>query len=242
MIHILNCCSAPCSICGQACDGFSKCMRNCWSPIVDNPLGSFVLGTWLTMLIVVVLAGHSLLTIMDREAELVEGDICDNAKTVCYAFIGISLVHACIAIYLQRRLVHSIGDKQYYLMTSSEIAHHTQQIIMYDFVFCIYILFYPASFVYSIYSLGQFGECVGSGSAWGAAAILILYAFVMGNYMICWLGCTCCFSGVEGMTSSGATATPQKRGLKDSSKERELEIESGSEEEASNDEGGGWCA
>lgn len=150
------------------------------------PLAGYVLGTWCTMAFVVLCSAYS----------FVKAD-CSSPKPFCLAMAIIGLVHAAFAFYLQRRLVGSIGKENYKDMKFLEIAGNARQIMLYDVAFCFYVFVFFGSFGYACAGIGDLGDCVGTGPAWSAASILILYSLGVFFYAVCWYGCQSCCGGVE---------------------------------------------
>jgi len=203
MIYICKALCLPCKACDKACQELSKACQGCcnaisdfFGPITQNPLGGYVFGTWMTMLLAIGLLGYS-----------VSKTVCEDPKMTMYILIGLAVIHGAFAYYMQRRLVSALGDQRPSEMSHKEIAEKTRQVMMYDVGFCLYFFVFCGSFFYACSALGTLGGCEGTGPAWSAAALLILYGFGVFNYAVCWYCCQCCCGQLEGaMPKSGPGA------------------------------------
>lgn len=212
-------CSAPCKICdacckglSQACDGCSKGCADCIGPITQAPLATYVLVTFSFMAAVVIAAGHSLTTVE-----------CKGPKSVCLIMCALGLIHASFAFYIQRRLVCAIGKVDAKSMTYKEIASKTSEIMLYDFGFCLYIPVFIGSMCYPLVGASALTDCAGTGAAWVAAVLLVLYGLIVGSYFVCWACYNHCCSAAQEIKGGVRT-----RGLQSS---EEPDVEADEEEQ-----------
>merc|ERR1719253_728969 len=132
MIYICKGCVAPCKACGKGC----KCCEEFFKPILDQPLGCFVVVTWLVMLIQSICAAISVLS-----------GGCGQVKVWSIGLIVFGVMHACGAYYLQRRLVTNL-EKSGSSATGSGLAKEAGRMFLYDVGFCIYCIVFVLSFCY----------------------------------------------------------------------------------------------
>jgi len=201
-------CKAPCQACDALCkgcsgifDGCCKCIGDIFNPISTNPLGGLVLGTWATMGIVLLLAGTAF-------SKLGEEDACSSSKVLTLAILAMAIIHALAVYYLQRRLVTAIGKEGSNSMTSKEIATMAGKVMLYDFGFCFYVIFFVGSFFYTCAGFGGLSACESAGMSWGAAVLLVVYQLFAWNYGMCWYcGHGCCgqFEKATGNRHGGGT-------------------------------------
>jgi len=184
MIYIFDVlCKAPCKCCKEAC----KAWADVWAPITRNPLGGYVIMTWITMIPVVVCAGVSLTKI-----------VCKDPKLHLFLAIGTALIHALGAWHIQHQLVKALNDagmEERAQMTHHAIAKKAGYVMVYDIGFCLYTFFFLGAFGFACYSLQSLQDCEGEGTglarcAWG---LLIFYAMAACNFATCWYcGQQCC--------------------------------------------------
>jgi len=198
-------CSAPCTICDAACKGCSQTCEGCnnffrdaLKPVLENPLGSYVVGTWAVMACVIFSSAITL----SRAS-------CSASTRFCLINIVLAALHSIVAFYFQRRLVNKIGTT-YSSMTHKQMADSAKQVMGYDFVFCIYVFVFAASFFYNCQGIRNLGDCSGTGPAWAGAALMIMYGFGVFWYVMCWYGCNCCIGTVsEGLKTHPWSQNPE---------------------------------
>jgi len=211
-------CKLPCTICQGLCKGFDKVCKGCSeafgeicapiSQVCDKPLGGYVILTWLTMAVAL---GCS-----------VGGFSCEGsqAKLLCIVDIGISLVHAGFAYYLQWRLVTGLEKKGKSEGDHKQIVKEAWEVIKYDVGFCLYFFVFIGAFAFNCQGL-QWGQDCGSTSlAYAAAGVMIAYGIGASCYAFCWYCGQCCFAGAKytknkatkakGGLTSGAGGPPQQ--------------------------------
>jgi len=214
-------CSAPCKICdacckgcSKACDGCSQAFSDCIDPITQAPLSTYVLFTFSSMAAVVLAAGHSLTTVE-----------CDGPKVFCLVMCALGVIHATYAFYIQRRLVCAIGKVDAKQMSYKEIASKTSEIMLYDFGFCLYCPIFIGSICYPVIGASSLTDCGGTGAAWVAAVLLVLYGLIVGSYLVCWACYNRCCSAAQEVRGS------RKRGLPSSESDEEDVEETSDKEE-----------
>mmetsp|Transcript_16722 Transcript_16722/g.34033 ORF Transcript_16722/g.34033 Transcript_16722/m.34033 type:complete len:236 (-) Transcript_16722:219-926(-) len=178
-----------CKGCGKACDNCTRSISECWAPIVQNPLGSYVIGTWLMMALVIAACAATV-----PDASKLK---CDELMIFCLADIGIAVIHSTFAFYIQRRLVGAIGKTGKDSMTHAEITQEAKNLAKYDIGFCLYVFFFIAAFAYNVYGVGDGGKCGSTGYQKGAVGLLLFYGVVAWNYAMCWFCGQCCFAKSE---------------------------------------------
>lgn len=179
-------CDCISKCCGGICSGISHCFSGCFGPIIHNPLGGYVIGTWVVMALVI---ACFICTITEVT--------CDGPKIVAYVDITFAVVHAIFAFYIQRRLICAIGEQAVQEMTHSEIAARARHVMAYDVGFCLYFFIFCGSFVYNCTVFGVLSQCGGSGPGWSGAALLLMYGLGVWHYAICWFACQCCCGTYE---------------------------------------------
>lgn len=208
MMYLGKTLALPCSLCKESCKAIpAACRESCkgvgklcgafrdlWAPITQNPLGGYVLGSWLVMLLVIAAFAVSF-----PQVQCDTGDAEDNPKALremrLYIAINIALavVHIVGARYLQWRIVSGIkkdqGEDAIAEMSHEEISSKANHIALYDFGFCLYFFIFCIAFIFSCYGITYFGECEGTGPAWSAAAVKILYGIVVVSYFLFWYSC-----------------------------------------------------
>mmetsp|Transcript_13497 Transcript_13497/g.38931 ORF Transcript_13497/g.38931 Transcript_13497/m.38931 type:complete len:212 (-) Transcript_13497:454-1089(-) len=179
-------CQLPCKACDACCKAISescKCVGDLFRPICDGPLASYVLATWLCMIMVAAAGGYG---IADSE--------CDRAKQACIAFVALAVVHAVFAFYLQRQIMSGLVRKGAHPSSHEELAKEAVHILLYDVGVCFYTLIYFGSFGFACYSFAML-SC-GAGAGWGAAVLLVLYGWLALTYLMAWYCCRCCAANV----------------------------------------------
>mmetsp|Transcript_90151 Transcript_90151/g.255517 ORF Transcript_90151/g.255517 Transcript_90151/m.255517 type:complete len:240 (-) Transcript_90151:374-1093(-) len=198
-------CKLPCTICQGLCKGFDKVCKGCSeafgeicapiSQVCDKPLGGYVILTWLTMAVAL---GCS-----------VGGFSCEGsqAKLLCIVDIGISLVHAGFAYYLQWRLCSGLEKRGKSEGSHREIVKEAKEIMKYDVAFCLYFFVFFGSLAYNCYALTFAGGCGGTDLPVAAAVLMIIFGACMGNYAFCWYCGQCCYAGANYSKRKGTPAT-----------------------------------
>lgn len=214
MIHCFNavqkCCSGLCDGCGNACEACGRCSvdlcggceqtcKTCCRPlatITSKPLGCFVIIAAVLNLPAAAFAIASLQNPQLRACKV---------SNFCYGTVGIALINVTFSLYLQWRLDLSIrsGTEQ----GARALVQEASQIILYDFGFCFYVMFFVFSVVYSFLGIGWSADCPARDSApiW-AAVFLLLFAFWTALFSCCWGLAASCWGVLEtiGISSSFA--------------------------------------
>eukprot|EP00928_Gymnodinium_smaydae_P000769 TRINITY_DN10295_c0_g2_i1.p1 TRINITY_DN10295_c0_g2~~TRINITY_DN10295_c0_g2_i1.p1 ORF type:complete len:233 (-),score=25.79 TRINITY_DN10295_c0_g2_i1:197-895(-) len=198
------CVAVICQPIGRCLEATLNCIGDIFGPISRNPLGGYVMATLVMAVLACLGAGLTVNRVMQAERAIpASADVaspCDGTKMYSYAVIAIAFVHAAFAVYIQRRLVKTIGKDGEQNMTFSEIVVTARHVALYDFGFCFYVPFFVGAFGYTCYGLSALDKCGLSGWAWSAGALIIFYQFVAANYAVCWMGCNCCCGKVEELT------------------------------------------
>jgi len=214
MIHCFNagqkCCSGLCDLCGNVCQTCAHCSadlcggceqtcKNCCRPIVaitSRPLGCFVIIAAVLNIPAAAVALSSLSNPAIQECEV---------RNFCYGAVGIALMNVAFSLYLQWRLDLSIrsGNEQ----GARALIQEATQIVLYDVGFCIYVIVFVFSVVFSFMGIGWSSDCPArdSGPLW-AAVFLLLFAFWTGMFSCCWGLTAGCWGALEsfGISSSFA--------------------------------------
>jgi len=215
-------CKGMCTCCDQVCKSFSKAcgaccnsIRECWSPIVDNPLAMFVLGTWGFQGIIFLCTGYAMSGV---SAECTE----DDTGTVTM-FLGLmflfGIVHCSFAFYLQRRLVNDIANAP----DDQKISRVVWEILKRDIPFCLYFFFFFGTFSYAMWgysnvsSTDKCGERVGMGSG-GVVGLAICYGLLVPCYGFCFV----CGKATNDTVS---TAKGKAQEAKDKSQQRKADLD-----------------
>lgn len=186
---IANAFDSVCKGCGDTCHAWAQALSDCWAPIVQNPLGFFVIGTWLTMALCV---AACVATIMDAGKAK-----CRELVYFCVIDIGIAFVHMAFAFYIQRCLVKALTQSGRDTMTHQEITHEAKNLLKYDIGFCLYFFFFFAAFCYNFYAVGLGGQCSTNGYQMGAIGLHLTYGVGAFWYALCWYCGQCCFGKAE---------------------------------------------
>jgi len=197
MIHIFNCtgaiCKLPCTLCKGVCDGLSeccKCFTDFWEPIIQNPLGNYVISTWVGMLIAGGAAGWGI-TQLDKCNEDLKGQL----SLFCIADVALAFIHGGMAYYMQRAIIKGLGGKDYTQMSAKEIRDQVGQILLYDVPVCLYSFLACAAWGFNCWGL-TLGSCGGTQPHFGAAAVMICWGILGSGYLFCWYCCQCCQGAV----------------------------------------------
>eukprot|EP00429_Kryptoperidinium_foliaceum_P098456 CAMPEP_0176237024 /NCGR_PEP_ID=MMETSP0121_2-20121125/27638_1 /TAXON_ID=160619 /ORGANISM="Kryptoperidinium foliaceum, Strain CCMP 1326" /LENGTH=187 /DNA_ID=CAMNT_0017576459 /DNA_START=183 /DNA_END=746 /DNA_ORIENTATION=- len=165
---------------------------------MNGPLGPYVIGTWIVALLVAICGG---LGFMSAD--------CDEAVIACGILIGIGVVHACFAYYLQRQIVSGIMKRGQQPTNSKELAREAGNILLYDVGFCLYIFFFFGAWGWCFYSFAMM-SC-GAGAGFAAAGILIFFGFMSTFYMFGWYCCNCFAGSVGGKIPSFVQGGPPQQ-------------------------------
>mmetsp|Transcript_31907 Transcript_31907/g.91974 ORF Transcript_31907/g.91974 Transcript_31907/m.91974 type:complete len:225 (-) Transcript_31907:138-812(-) len=187
MIYIFKGCAEICRLPCKACDACCtfignscSCIDDFFKPIVAGPLAAYVLGTWFYMAL---LAAAGAFGVADSQ--------CTEAQVACAVFIGLSVVHAAFAYYLQRQIVSGLARKGLHPSSHQDLAREAVHILLYDVGVCLYILAFLGSFAFACYSFGLLG-CGGVSWGFGAATLLVMYAWLAAAYLSAWYCCAYC--------------------------------------------------
>lgn len=182
-------CDKTCKGCGDACRRCTKACEEMWEPILKNPLGHYVIGTWVAMALAIGCNIRSLCNTHKLE--------CTELKTFNWVDIAIGVVHAGFALYIQRRLVAHLSKQGKPSMTNAEIAASARELVKYDVGLCLYVFGFMAAFCYNCYGVGNVGDCSETGFQRGAVAIHVCWGLGAWWYGLCWFCGKCCFGQAE---------------------------------------------
>jgi len=228
-------CGATCTglqkVCGESCTAIQGACRglcNIFTFITHYPLGGYVMGTWATMILVVVASGltvqkigagtssadtdgNSTSTSDDTEVS----DDCKNAQMFCFVNIALGIVHFAMSRYMQWRIKQKISadlerDIENEDIPHANIAAAARHIFMYDIGFCLYFFVFFGSLGYNIYGIGAVGNCTPDADyGWAAATMMILYGFGCSFYFFCWYCMqACCGSASKLKTKATGGGQP----------------------------------
>jgi len=189
-------CKLPCTLCKGCCQLFNGCceaFNDCcksfcsfWDPIVNNPLGSYVIGTWIAMAIAAAASGWAIGQLSDCDS-----DLKGKLSLFCIADFALAFMHAGMAYYMQRQIIKGLGGKDFAQMTAKEIQSQAGQILLYDVPVCLYSFLATAAFGLQCWGL-TLGSCGGNQPHAMAAALMITWAVLAFVYLGCWYCCQCC--------------------------------------------------
>eukprot|EP00930_Biecheleria_cincta_P102386 TRINITY_DN94101_c0_g1_i1.p1 TRINITY_DN94101_c0_g1~~TRINITY_DN94101_c0_g1_i1.p1 ORF type:complete len:342 (+),score=50.72 TRINITY_DN94101_c0_g1_i1:57-1082(+) len=196
-------CSQCCKACDDVCGGCTKCMNQACAPVAqvcDRPLGSYVVMTWIFSIPAAGMAGASLVNAGVKACTVVPLMVSNVAN------VGLALVHAAFAIYLQQRLVHLLrqagGEAADQDPSAKDLMRRAWDIVLYDVGFCIYVVIFVGSFGFNCYAMSWPGRCnVGTPLPFFASLLLVLFAFAAGYFALMWwcaLACQDCCGGLFG--------------------------------------------
>ncbi|CAL1163496.1 unnamed protein product, partial [Cladocopium goreaui] len=226
-------CGNACEACGRCsvdlCGGCEQTCKTCCRPlatITSKPLGCFVIIAAVLNLPAAAFAIASLQNPQLRACkvpccrEKVLGDgkpfqtwvgsanlsqVSQTTGSVIKAVSRGARINVTFSLYLQWRLDLSIrsGTEQ----GARALVQEASQIILYDFGFCFYVMFFVFSVVYSFLGIGWSADCPARDSApiW-AAVFLLLFAFWTALFSCCWGLAASCWGVLEtiGISSSFA--------------------------------------
>merc|ERR1712060_434597 len=181
------------SVCGETC----KAMRAAWAPILDNPLASFVLGTWAIQMIIICACVYAIMGASDGCNQIINEGIAnedtsdeDSAESAvmmfCVLEIAFAVIHMFFAFYIQRRLVTKLNSEE----ESTTMSQVVWYLLKYDIGFCLYFFFAIAAPSYALYATSAVGKCDSTESAQGTGAAIFMacaYGVLEFFYMCCFV-------------------------------------------------------
>jgi hypothetical protein len=199
-------CEACCKCCGSCGDAISKACSECcdswrrfWEPVANNPLGTYVMGTWVAMAFATGAAGWALGNLKECDE-----DAKGKLALFCIADIVLAVMHGAMAYYMQRQIVHGLGDKEYSQMSAKEIQMEAGRILLYDVPVCLYFFIANAAWAFNIWGLvAPWGSCGDTQPQLGAAFLMIAWGTCAGAYLFCWYCCQCCAGTVSSIQRPG---------------------------------------
>lgn len=195
-------CLAPCKMFGAGC----KCCEDFFKPILDQPLGCFVVLSWVSMSITAVCGVLGLL-----------GGGCGSIKVFSMGLVALAIMHAVGSYYLQRRLVTNL-QKSGSTASGSALAQEAGRMFLYDVGFCVYIIVFVCSFFYGLFCMSSLncsdGEKSNSTMMMLGALMLIFHIIGAFNYAMCWYFGNCCLGGLQSSGLPGqAKQQPPVQGM-----------------------------
>jgi len=186
-------CKLPCTLCKGCCDAFKEACGSCnrfWEPIIANPLGNYVIGTWVGMVCVAAAAVWGL----SQLDGCTDDDLKSSISLFCIANVVLACIHSGMSYYMQRAIITRVG-KPFADMTPKEIQVETGQILMYDVPVCLYSFLACAGWGMNVWAL-SLGNCGGSQPHSGSAMLYLVWGFLAAGYLFCWYCCQCCQGAV----------------------------------------------
>jgi len=104
---------------------------------------------------------------------------------ICGAAVGMALLHAAFAFYLQRRVISG-------LKSNSELVQDVGRIILYDVGFCLYAFAFLGCFGFCFYAFFALLFSCGGGLGYAALGLLLLFHCVAPGYGMLWYCGQCC--------------------------------------------------
>jgi hypothetical protein len=181
-----QCCDEMCKSFNQACGDVCKSIRECWAPIVDNPLGMFVLGTWGFQGMIILCGGYAISGVADEC--IAEDDDPGSIRGFLFAMIVFAIIHCAFAYYIQRRLVNDIQNAP----DDEKVSKLVWEILKRDIPFCLYFFmaigaFFVACWGYSnVSSTDKCGGKVQTGSG-GVVGLAICFGMLSPCYGCCFV-------------------------------------------------------
>lgn len=159
-----------------------------------QPLGGLVLLSCLMGISMISIAGSAFST----------GECLQNnsmTKTALFVDLGLAAFHIFFAIYIQWKLIKTIAGEDEDSTQGMGLAKRMWNIVLYDFVFCIYLPVAFLSFVFGCIQPAWAYTCIdeswdGGGAAWFAGIILVVYGCSAASYLCCWS----CLVSCSGLT------------------------------------------
>jgi hypothetical protein len=215
MIYCFKGCGEACKCCGKACEEFGRCCNEVCGPcckVLERPLGGYVLLTAIVNFLVLVCAGIGL---ADKDVP----DCDQPVLAMCGGNVVLAILHAGFAIYLQQRLVAGMASDRSMDLQSRDLMKRAGEIVLYDVGFCIYIFIFIGSFGLNCVGIAWVSDCsLETPMPMVSAALLLLYAFGVGFFMVLWycaLACDTCMGDTFKPRPAAATGgrPRQRRGL-----------------------------
>eukprot|EP00927_Polykrikos_kofoidii_P086405 TRINITY_DN9668_c0_g2_i1.p1 TRINITY_DN9668_c0_g2~~TRINITY_DN9668_c0_g2_i1.p1 ORF type:complete len:241 (-),score=29.52 TRINITY_DN9668_c0_g2_i1:206-928(-) len=171
MIHCFNACGAGCRClsqgCSGACSGLGVVCDCLVSPckwlgrVLDRPLGWYVLFTTLWLLSS---AACAFIAIASDEVSYADFSV-DSLMTLCISIGVLCIVHITMTLYVQRRLAYGFAEDTGSMTgmddgrpSSAELMRRAGKILLYDVVFCMYLIVFIGGFCWSWYGFVIIGR------------------------------------------------------------------------------------
>mmetsp|Transcript_74204 Transcript_74204/g.200685 ORF Transcript_74204/g.200685 Transcript_74204/m.200685 type:complete len:217 (-) Transcript_74204:114-764(-) len=197
-------CKLPCTLCKGCCDAFKEACSSCntfWEPIIANPLGNYVIGTWVAMGFVCAAAIWGISQDLNCSS-----DLKGNIQLFCIANVVLACIHSGMSYYMQRQIIEKVG-KPFAEMTAKEIQQKAGEILLYDVPVCLYSFLATAGYGLNAWAL-SLGSCGDSQPQSGSAFVYLVWGALAFGYLFCWYCCQCCQGAVPSKGKSGGAVPP----------------------------------
>lgn len=212
-------CKESCKCCGSVCEGFKSFWNDTIGYIYDQPIGGYVIFTWLSMLLTIAVAIYSylemnctatpkrMLMATSTTAQNTDASNIENEQTALLVALVFAVVHCGCVFWIQRRILSSIKktmDADYeqkgippeardYDISDNykgRVRAATCDVLKYDFVFCLYFFFVPCSFGVGCWGLSLLDKKQCETASYAALAFWILTLYnVCGGLYFCFMMC-----------------------------------------------------
>jgi len=185
-------CKLPCTLCKGCCDAFKgacSCCNRFWEPILANPLGNYVIGTWVAMCAVAAAAIWGIV-----QAENCDSELKSNLSLFCIANVVLACIHSGMSYYMQRQIITKVG-KPFAEMHPKEVQQKAGEILLYDVPVCLYSFLAAAGWGLNIWAL-SLGSCGDKQPHSSSALVYLVWGALAFGYLFCWYCCKCCQGAV----------------------------------------------
>jgi len=223
-------CGESCKFCRATCGESCKACGRCWDALFDIfgsvtrfPLGGYVMGTWVTMIVVLVCSVLSFLEVQDLAAGGALSQGCLDTEMICLGNSAFAVLHFIAARYIQWRIVSKVKETMEERTPGVEIqgnndiphdmiAESAYEVALYDVGFCLYFFIFAGSFGFNCWGWTLDGKCLDNNMGWGAAFAMILYGIGVWNYFFCWYCMQYCCGKAKKKPKGGAGPGAQQVG------------------------------
>lgn len=189
-------CVGPCKCCAEICKKIGQFFR----PVLEKPLGTYVVATWVALLFIATPLGV---------LGMLSGG-CSDVKMKGIICIICSVIHSCVAYYIQWRIVQNLA-KGGGAFSGQQAAQEAGKLILYDVGFCIYMIFYFGGFGAACWSMSadcDYGVDAVSLFTFLSALCLVIWGVGAFNYALCWYFGNCLFGGANKYPSAQSGPPP----------------------------------
>ncbi|CAE7754337.1 ncsA, partial [Symbiodinium pilosum] len=126
-------------------------------------------------------------------------------SSFCNGAIVLGLTNCAFAFYMQWRLVAALRSADE--GGARAMLQEASTIVLYDVVFCIYVLLFAAGVIFCFFGIGWWQTCgVDSWSPFWSAFLLLMFALWSGVFSCCWGLSLGCWGALEGLGVSSSVA------------------------------------